>query len=114
MGVDQHGHENDCTKAAIKAVKNAITNNCLQGLSELCGLTEPKDLVRMQVHDKIGAPFPNNLNKQKVLKAVPFGEKTLEVVDGGLIAEGIKIPELGDISDNMIVCNAAVSISVKM
>lgn len=42
MGTDQHGHNDNCTNAAIKAVKNAISNNCLIGLIEICGLRTPK------------------------------------------------------------------------
>ena len=111
-GIDQHGHNNDCTNAAIKAIKNAISNNCLTGLSEICGLSEPKDLLRMKVHVKIGAPYPEKLDKKKVLKAIPFGEKSIEVVQGGLVAKGIMIKELGDTSDQIIVCNAAVTVSI--
>lgn len=111
-GVDQHGHNNDCTTAAIKAIKNAISNNCLTGLSEICGLNDPKDLLQMKVHVKIGAPYPDNLDHKKVLKAIPFGIKSLEVVKGGLIANGIMIKELGDTSNEMIMCNAAVTVSI--
>jgi uncharacterized protein (TIGR02058 family) len=112
MGVDQHGHNNDCTSAAIKAIKNAISNNCLCGLSEICELKEPKDLLRMVVHVKIGVPYPERLNEKKALKAIPFGKKSIEVVKGGLVAKGTMIEELGDTSDNIIVCNAAVSVSL--
>jgi len=113
QGVDQHGHNNDCTNAAIKAIKNAISNNCLTGLSEICEFKEPIDFLKMKVHVKIGAPFPENIDQKKVLKAIPFGEKLIEVVKGGLVAQGIKIKELGDTSDDMIICNAAVSVLVK-
>jgi len=113
-GIDQHGHNNDCTNAAIKAIKNAISNNCLCGLSEICNLREPKDLTRMMVHVKIGAPYPDTIDEKKVLKAIPFGEKSIEVVMGGLITEGIMIKELGDTSNQIIVCNAAVTVSVKL
>lgn len=112
MGVDQHGHNNDCTNAATKAIKNAISNNCLTGLSEICGLNEPQDLLRMKVHVKIGAPYPDNIDEKKVLKAIPFGEKSIEVVQGGLVAKGLMIKELGDTSDQIIVCNAAVTVSI--
>lgn len=112
FGCDQHGHNNDCTNAAIKAIKNAISNNCLTGLTEICGLTDPKDLIQMGVHVKIGVPYPDNLDQKKVLKAIPFGIKSLEVVKGGLIANGIMIKELGDISNEMIMCNAAVTVSI--
>jgi uncharacterized protein (TIGR02058 family) len=113
-GTDQHGHKNDCTNAAIKAIKNAISNNCLCGLSEICKFTESKDISRMVVNVKIGAPYPKNLDETEVLNAIPFGEKSIEVVQGGLIAEGVMIKELGDISNQIIICNAAVTVSVKI
>jgi uncharacterized protein (TIGR02058 family) len=111
-GVDQHGHEDDCTNAAIKAIKNAISNNCLTGLFEICGLKKPRDILKMKVHVKIGAPDPEKINEKKVLKAIPFGMKSLEVVQGGLVANGIMIKELGDFSNKMIMCNAAVTVSI--
>ena len=67
----------------------------------------------MKVHVKLGVPFAKNINKEKVLKAIPFGNKTLEVVDGGMIADGIMIKELGDITDKIIICNAAVTVSIE-
>ena len=113
MGVDQHGHDDDCSNAAIKAIKNAISNNCLAGIADICNFKEPKDLLRMKVHVKIGAPYPDNIDEKKVLKAIPFGEKSIEVEQGGLIAQGIMIKELGDTSDKIIICNAAVSVLIK-
>jgi uncharacterized protein (TIGR02058 family) len=112
-GVDQHGHDDDCTNAAIKAVKNAISNNCLTGLSEICGLKKPSDIQKMIVHVKIGAPYPDKVKKEKVLKAVPFGTKSIEIEKGGLVAKGIMIEELGDSSDNIIICNAALTVAIK-
>jgi uncharacterized protein (TIGR02058 family) len=112
-GTDQHGHKNDCTSAAQKAIKNAISDNSLTGLIEICNLTTPKELLQMKVHVKIGAPYPETIDKKKVLRAVPFGEKSIEVVKGGLAAKGIKIEELGDTSDIMIMCNAAVTVSIE-
>jgi len=111
-GVDQHGHNDDCTNAAIKAIKNAISNSCLTGLLEICGLKEPNDLQKMIVHVKIGAPYPNNIKEEKLIKAIPFGTKSIEIEKGGLVAKGIMIKELGDSSDKIIVCNAAVTVSI--
>ena len=68
----------------------------------------------MKVHVKIGAPYPESVDEKKILKALPLGEKSIEVVKGGLIANGILIKELGDTSDDIIVCNAAVTVSVKI
>ncbi|TFF93070.1 MAG: hypothetical protein EU543_04445 [Promethearchaeota archaeon] len=113
-GTDQHGHQNDCTRASIKAIKNAISNNCLTGLIEICDLRTPKELLRMKVDVKIGAPFPENIDEKKVLRAIPFGEKSIEVVKGGLLAECVQIKELGDTSSQMIICNAAVTVSIDL
>jgi uncharacterized protein (TIGR02058 family) len=112
MGVDQHGHHDDCSNAAFKAIKNAISTNCLTGLIEICGLKEPQDLKKINVHVKIGIPFPERIDERKVLKAIPLGQKSIEIVKGGLLVQGIQINELGDTSDNIIVCNAAVSVSI--
>jgi len=111
MGVDQHGHDNNCTKAAIKAIKNAISNNCLSGLSEICNLKNPADMF---VHVKLACPYPDKINEKKILRALPFGTKSLEIVEGGMIAPGIMIKELGDTSSDIIVCNAAVTVSLKV
>jgi uncharacterized protein (TIGR02058 family) len=114
MGVDQHGHDSDCTSAAIKAIKNAISNNCLTGVIDICNLKTPEDLKRMKVNVKIGAPYPETINRKKVLKAIPLGEKILEIIKGGLIAKCIQIEELGDTSDEILICNAAVEVFIKM
>ncbi|MFW9829794.1 MAG: Lin0512 family protein [Candidatus Thorarchaeota archaeon] len=113
QGVDQHGHNNDCTNAAVKAVKNATSNNCLCGLSEICGIKDPKDLLKMKVQVKIGSPYPETINREEILRAIPFGEKSIEVVKGGLVGKGVMIKALGDTSENIIVCDATVTVSVK-
>lgn len=112
QGVDQHGHDDDCTTAAVKAIKNAISSNCLCGIADIFDFKDPSDLQRMKVDVTIGAPFPEKINHNKVLKAVPFGVKTLNVVKGGLVARGLKIAELGDTSDNIIICDAAVEVLI--
>jgi uncharacterized protein (TIGR02058 family) len=76
-------------------------------------LREPKDLQKMVVHIKIGAPYPDNIKEERVLKAIPFGTKSIKIEKGGLVAEGIMIKELGDSSDKIIICNAAVTVSIK-
>ena len=108
MGVDQHGQ--DVTKAAQKAIKDAISNNCLVGLTDICHLQKLEDFY---VHVLIAVPYPEQINEKRVLKAVPFGNKELVVVKGGLLVPGIRIPELGDTSNEMIIANAAVTVLVK-
>lgn len=108
MGVDQHGQ--DVTKAAQKAIKNAISNNCLVGLTEICDLKDVKDFY---VHVQIAVPYPEQINEKRLLKAVPFGNKELVIEKGGMVVSGIPIPELGDTSSEMIIATAAVTVSVR-
>ena len=108
MGVDQHGHTGDPTRAAIKAVNNAISNNSLCGISEILNLSGPGNMI---VDVLIGAPYPKKVNEEKVLEAIPFGTKRLKAVEGGLIARGVQLTSLGDDSANILIVNAAVTVS---
>ena len=108
MGVDQHGQ--DVTKAAQKAIKNAIANNCLVGLTDICDLQDIKDFY---VHVQVAVPYPEQINEKRLLKAVPFGNKELVVEKGGMVVSGSQIPELGDTSSEMLIATAAVTVSVR-
>jgi uncharacterized protein (TIGR02058 family) len=107
MGVDPHGQ--DHTRAAERAVQDAIQRNCLCGLQEVAGLKNPGDMV---VEVLIGCPRPEFVDGEKVLKALPFGQKKIEVRQGGLLGKTLFQPELGDKTDEMIVANAIVTVYV--
>lgn len=109
MGIDQHGQ--DPTRAAQKAVKNAMTSNCLIGLLEVARLADLNDMV---VDVLIACPYPERVNPAEVLEAVPFGRKHLKVVAGGMITRCLHRAELGDTSDETYVANAAITVSVDM
>jgi uncharacterized protein (TIGR02058 family) len=108
MGVDQHGHKGDPTSAAIKAVRNAISNVCLCGISEILNLSGPGEMV---VDVLIGTPFPQNVDEGKVLEAIPFGRKRVKAVEGGMRARGVQLTSLGDDSADILIANAAVTVS---
>jgi uncharacterized protein (TIGR02058 family) len=107
MGVDQHGQDN--TRAAEKAVQDAIHRSCLCGLREVAGLKDSQDMI---VEVLIGCPNPESVDKERVLKVLPLGKKTIEVRKGGLSGKTIFLPELGDKTDEMIVANAMVTVYV--
>ncbi len=107
MGVDQHGQDN--TRAAEKAVQDAIHRSCLCGLREVAGLKSPSDMV---VEVLIGCPSPETVDKERVLRALPLGRKKIEVRKGGLSGKTIIVPELGDKTDDLIVANAIVTVYV--
>ena len=108
MGVDQHGHRGNPTGAAIKAVNNAISTISLCGILEILNLRDPG---QMSVDVLIGTPFPEKLDVKKVLEAIPLGKKRLKAVEGGLIARGVQLTSLGDDSADILVVNAAVTVS---
>ncbi len=108
MGVDQHGHKGDPTGAAIKAIHNAISNISLCGISEILNLSDPGKMI---VDVLIGVPFPQKVDEEKVLEAIPFGKKRLKAVEGGLIARGVQLKFLGDDSADILIANAAITVS---
>jgi uncharacterized protein (TIGR02058 family) len=108
MGVDQHGHKGDPTRAAIKAINNAISNNSLCGISEVLNLSGPGNMI---VDVLIGTPYPKEMDEEKVLEAIPFGKKRLKAVEGGLVARGVQLKSLGDDSAEILIVNAAVTVS---
>ena len=105
-GADLHG--GDVTKAAQRAVKDAISRSCLCGLFDILGIDSPN---RMHVAIKLGCPHPEEIRKAEVLQMVPFGTKELEVVAGGLGVRGLNLPELGP-GDTIVIAVAALTVYI--
>jgi uncharacterized protein (TIGR02058 family) len=77
MGTDIRG--GDYTKAAVRALRDALWHNSLS-VADAVGL--PVD--SMQVEVTIGVPRPGEVDKAEVLAVLPHGTGTVEVVEGGL------------------------------
>lgn len=107
-GTDLHG--GDMTRAARRAVRDAVSRNCLCGLFEMCDIRDPH---LMHVSVKIACPKPEEIRKDDVLSEIPFGGRELEVVSGGLSVRGLELPELGE-GDHIVVAVAALTVSVDM
>jgi uncharacterized protein (TIGR02058 family) len=99
----------DATKAACRAVKDAISRSCLCGLMEI---VELRDLNDMQVDVPVAVPTPEQVQAEAMLSVIPFGRKELRVMQGSLRAPGLYQPELGDGSLDVLVANAAVTVWV--
>ncbi|WP_461862734.1 Lin0512 family protein [Thermococcus sp.] len=109
MGIDQHGQ--NPTKAAVKAVRDAITRVCTVGLLELFDLDFEKD-VRAEVI--IGVPYPQGVDVEEVRKAIPLKcEKVVRIVEGGLKGPGIALKEFGDKTDEMLIAVAFITLYVR-
>ncbi len=81
MGADVHGK--DQTKAALRAISDAIRH------SSLTVFYSYKHPSEMQVEVTIGTPDPDGLDSQAVADALPFGSIDVTVVKGGLSDMGM-------------------------
>jgi len=101
MGNDLYGQ--DYTKAACRAVQDAIHHSSLTLFSSL-GLNHAK----MQVKVTIGVQAPEKVDKDTVAAELPRGVAEVSVVKGGI---DIHDPERGSIS---VVANAAIEAFYKI
>src|SRR3979411_1669795 len=98
MGVDVHGR--DATKAAKRAVSDAIRHSSL-GFFRMLGKTANDMFVEVTV----AVPDPSGVDTAAVAKELPYGTVNVTAVKGGL-----EVPaESG--SDSIIIANAAVIVS---
>lgn len=77
MGTDIRGV--DYTKAAVRALRDALWHN---SLSVAAALGQAVDSMHVEV--TIGVPKPDQVDKQAVLAVLPHGTGTVTVVEGGL------------------------------
>jgi len=96
MGVDVHGL--DCTKAACRAVSDAIRHSSLPLFSDVRARGG-----RMLVDVTVAVPDPASVDVERVRKELPHGEVTVRPVTGGLRVPG---------SDTLIAC-AAITVSLE-
>jgi len=97
MGVDVHGL--DSTKAACRAVSDAIRHSSLPLFSDVRARGG-----KMLVDVTVGVPDPASVNVDVVRRELPHGEVTVRPVAGGL-----RVPN----SDALIAC-VAITVSVEM
>lgn len=77
MGTDLRG--SDYTKAAIRALKDALWHNSLT-IAPALG-RNPED---MHVKVLVGVPKPELVDRSAVAEVLPYGTREVEVVEGGL------------------------------
>lgn len=77
MGTDIRGP--DYTKAAVRALRDALWHN---SLSVANAIGKPTDSMVVEI--VIGVPKPDKVNKEEVLALLPHGTGTVRVVEGGL------------------------------
>jgi uncharacterized protein (TIGR02058 family) len=103
MGSGNDLHGGDYTKAAVRAVQDAIHHSSLTLIRTL-GI-EPRT---MQVEVTIGAQRPDKVDAEAVRAVLPHGHVTVDVVKGGL---DVPDDEAGDIA---VIASAAVAVRIEL
>ena len=101
MGNDLHG--GDYTKAALRAVQDALHHSSLAFVRSL--ELDPK---KVQVEVTIGVQHPEKVDAAAVQKSLPNGEVTVNVVKGGL-----DVPEDGR-HDLAVIASAALAVRYEL
>jgi uncharacterized protein (TIGR02058 family) len=83
VGIDLHGQ--DVTKAAQRAVKDAISHVSMIGLREILPITKIEELDELLLVDvTVATPFPDQVDHTAVLSILPEGQRRITVVEGGM------------------------------
>ena len=101
MGNDLHG--GDYTKAAIRAVQDAIHHSSLTMIRTL-------GISREDVHVDVtvGVQAPDKVDTDSVAETLPYGQIAVSAVPGGL-----DVPQ-DDSSDIAVIATAAIIVRVEM
>ncbi len=82
-GIDLHGE--DETKAAQRAVKDAISHSSMVGLGQLFKVESFAELEEALIVDvTVATPNPENVDRDAVLGVLPEGKRRIDVVEGGI------------------------------
>ncbi len=99
MGAGNDLHGGDYTKAALRAVQDALHHSSLSLIRSL-GL----DARAMQVEVTIGVQEPDKVDAAAVKASLPHGQVTVKVVKGGL-----DVPDDAG-TDIAVIASAAVAV----
>ena len=109
-GVDLHGK--DQTKAAQRAVKDAISHSSMIGLGSLFKIESFAELEEaLMVDVTIAAPNPEKVDGEAVLATLPEGNRRITVIKGGMMWPPEELdPEAK--SHDVVVVNAVIVVLV--
>ena len=102
MGAGNDLHGGDYTKAAIRAVEDALHHS---SLTFIRALAIDKDTLQVDV--TIGVQKPDEVDTEKVKGSLPVGKVSVRAVKGGLDVEDEVV---GDVS---VIASAAVEVRIE-
>jgi uncharacterized protein (TIGR02058 family) len=103
LGAGNDLHGGDYTKAALRAVQDALHHSSLAFIRSL-----ELDSKKMQVEVTIGVQEPAKVDAAAVKASLPHGQVTVKVVKGGL-----NVPE-GEGHDLAVIASAAIAVRFEM
>lgn len=103
MGTGNDLHGGDYTKAALRAVQDALHHSSLAFIRSL-GIDKSKILVEV----KIGVQQPDKVDLEKVKASLPVGQITVNAVLGGL-----DLPD-PDNNDPAVIASAALQVRLEV
>ncbi len=104
MGAGNDLHGGNYTKAALRAIDDALHHSSLTMLSTLG--VDPKTTMFVDV--TIGVQQPDEVDREAVQAALPYGTVTVNVVKGGL-----DVPDEA-IGDKAVIASAAVIVNLDL
>ncbi|MDE0940983.1 MAG: Lin0512 family protein [Alphaproteobacteria bacterium] len=104
MGAGNDLHGGDYTKAALRAVDDALHHSSLTMIRTLG--VDPS--TGMFVDVTIGVQEPDKVNREAIKAALPYGTVTVNVIKGGL-----DVPDEA-IGDFAVIASAAIVVSLDL
>ncbi len=104
MGTGNDLHGGDYTKAALRAVQDAIHHSSLSMIRTL-GIDSK---TQMMVDVTIGVQKPDKVDVEKVKASLPHGQAAVKVVKGGL-----DVPD-DSFNDVAVIASAAVEVRLEL
>jgi uncharacterized protein (TIGR02058 family) len=99
-GNDLHG--SDYTKAALRAVQDALHHSSLSFVRTL-----KVDKTKLDVEVTVGVQRPEQVNLDKIKQSLPIGNVTVRAVKGGL---DVADPENNDAA---VIASAAIAVRIE-
>jgi uncharacterized protein (TIGR02058 family) len=99
-GNDLHG--SDYTKAALRAVQDALHHSSLSFVRTL-----KVDKTKLDVEVTVGVQRPEQVDLEKIKKSLPLGNVTVKAVKGGL---DVADPENNDAA---VIASAAIAVRIE-
>ena len=101
LGTGNDLHGSDYTKAALRAVQDALHHSSLSFVRSL-----QIDKTKLNVEVTIGVQRPEQVDLEKIKSSLPIGNITVKAVKGGL-----DVPDAAN-KDRAVIASAAIAVRI--